>query len=349
MAKTPDFSACIPNYNYDRYLGITMESILGQSHDSLELIVADNCSTDNSVEVVRSFDDKRVHLVENRTNVGFARNLDKAAQHARGRHVMTISSDDVVNPEAFSTYAKVLDQVPDADRVVLCSGWNVIDSDGKLARVKGLADTIFRSSDRKRDWESEGTPPIYAVDASELLERCLSTMKNPFMFVSVCFPRAAYQVLEGYGGARMMNPDKWFNFRLLGEIDTAIFVDAPLFSYRWHDQNQTAQQESHGALKYLVDEYSTTLEMPANLLDKAGLTPKDVVEAFIEHDIARHGWATLARGQNRKASRIWDFGNACYPDVMKRNKKAQLLRAALMTGSVGGRMAKIAHRVVQSR
>ena len=95
--KEPTFSICIPNYNYGRYIGDTIQSVLDQSYPHFEIIVADNASTDNSVEVVQSFNDPRIRLVQNRYNVGFGPNLQRATMHARHDFVNLLSSDDQMN------------------------------------------------------------------------------------------------------------------------------------------------------------------------------------------------------------------------------------------------------------
>ena len=56
------FSICIPNFNYAQYIGETIQSVLDQTYQNFEIIIADNASTDNSVEVVQSFDDNRIRL-----------------------------------------------------------------------------------------------------------------------------------------------------------------------------------------------------------------------------------------------------------------------------------------------
>src|SRR5690349_10985865 len=73
-------SVCIPNFNYGRYLRAAIESVLGQSHQDFEIVIADNASTDDSVEVVESFRDPRIRLRRNRTNVGFAPNVDRTTE-----------------------------------------------------------------------------------------------------------------------------------------------------------------------------------------------------------------------------------------------------------------------------
>ena len=56
------FSICIPNYNYERYLGRTIQSILAQDYQDFEILVSDNASTDGSVTLVQSFHDPRIQL-----------------------------------------------------------------------------------------------------------------------------------------------------------------------------------------------------------------------------------------------------------------------------------------------
>ena len=53
--ELPSFSICIPNYNYGRYIGETIQSILNQTYQNFEIIVTDNASTDNSVKEIKSF------------------------------------------------------------------------------------------------------------------------------------------------------------------------------------------------------------------------------------------------------------------------------------------------------
>ena len=65
--------------------------------------------------------------------------------------------------------------------------------------------------------------------------------------------------MEGYGGQRLMNPDKWFNWKALSVAEHACVIDAPLFSYRVHNANQNTLQAKAGALKHLVDQYAATL------------------------------------------------------------------------------------------
>ena len=100
QTDTMKFSICIPNYNYGRYLGRTIQSVLDQQGADFELLVSDNASPDNSVDVVQSFADPSHRLQINACNVGFAGNLDKAAGMASNELMIMLSSDDLMRPGA---------------------------------------------------------------------------------------------------------------------------------------------------------------------------------------------------------------------------------------------------------
>jgi len=81
------------------------------------------------------------------------------------------------------------------------------------------------------------------------------------------------------------------------------------------------------------------------MLDKAGMTLAELVTAFVEHDIGRHGLATLARGQRLRAERLLRFGQAVYPDETRSNRSVWLLRSLLGFGFGGKWMAKALYAV----
>jgi len=339
------FSICIPNYNYERYVGRTVRSALAQTYEDLEILVSDNASTDRSVEVIRDAGDARVHLSVNQCNVGFAGNLDRAARMATGDRMIMLSSDDLMLPDALATYRALYDALGErGESCVASAAWDVIDADDRVTGYTGPNSAIWKATDRVPELEKQLGCPVYGVKACELLKRCILAMKSPFNFAATVYPRRLYQAIEGYGGMRLINPDKWFHWRLLGVADTAYFLDRRLFAYRCHSSNQLSQETSMSSLKYLVDEYVSTLELDNGLLAKAGLSREDAIAAFVENDIANHGLATLARGQRQRGRRILDFGRATYPLHMRRNRKAWALAALLALGPVGQRLARSAYR-----
>jgi len=111
--KIPLVSVIIPMYNAARFITQTLESLLYQTMKDFEVIVVDDCSTDNSVEVVESFDEKfggRLHVIklsENNGTPSLPRNV--GIQLARGKYIAFLDSDDLFTKtalEEFSTLAE---------------------------------------------------------------------------------------------------------------------------------------------------------------------------------------------------------------------------------------------------
>lgn len=337
------FSICVPNFNYGRYLRETIGSVLKQDERDLEVVVSDNASTDDSVAVVRGFKDKRVRLSVNRWNVGFAGNLDKAASQARGDFIVTLSSDDRMEPGALAAYSRLIDALgEDAKRTIFGCTVEVIDSDGVRFDEHGIDWKQWRGAVKDQRLSQAVGADVYRLPAHTLLKRSLELLRSPFEFLTTCFPRDVYEAVEGYGGQRLINPDKWFNWKALAAAQHAIVIDAPLFSYRVHNANQGSIQARSGALKHLMDQYAATFDLPAPVLAAAGLDNQTLAASFIEHDIGLRGLQTLADGDAHRASRGVAFGMAAYPALVRRNGKVWMLRLLLLLGPIGRMLARAA-------
>jgi len=90
-------SIIMPSYNAARFIGESINSVLLQTYSNWELLIVDDCSKDNSVEVARKFAniDKRVVLFSLEKNVGAAAARNVAIEHAQGQYIAFLDSDDV--------------------------------------------------------------------------------------------------------------------------------------------------------------------------------------------------------------------------------------------------------------
>ncbi len=96
MAKKPFFSIAIPTYNRGSDLLLAVYCILDQSFFDLEIIISDNCSTDNTREIISKLRDKRIHYYRNEKNISFARNVKEVISHAKGEYVFLHGDDDLL-------------------------------------------------------------------------------------------------------------------------------------------------------------------------------------------------------------------------------------------------------------
>jgi hypothetical protein len=164
-------------------------------------------------------------------------------------------------------------------------------------------------------------------------------MRNPFHFLTTLYPKSLHDQVESYYHGSLINPDKRFGWELLGVAERAYFINEPLFSYRIHNNNQGSQQLKMGAIKHHIDEYVATINVQDSLLQYAGVTRQQLVEAFIEQDIALRGLKFLGEGNSSLARRILYFGLATYPQSIK-NSKVFLLKLLLFLGFLGQFIAK---------
>lgn len=103
----PKVSIIIPAYNTSRYITKAIESALGQTEENIEVIVVDDASTDNTVEVVKSFTDQRLKILVNETNKGPSYSRNRALKEAKGEWVALLDSDDWYAPNRLEVLLNV--------------------------------------------------------------------------------------------------------------------------------------------------------------------------------------------------------------------------------------------------
>lgn len=108
-------SIVIPAYNYARYLPDTLNSVLQQGVDDIEIIVCDDCSTDDTRAVVEGFakQDSRIHYFLNEKNLGATPNINQGIKKANGDYIVLIGADDMLAPGSLNTLKQTLDGHPD--------------------------------------------------------------------------------------------------------------------------------------------------------------------------------------------------------------------------------------------
>lgn len=117
-------------YNSSRFIGKTIESLLGQTLKDFELIIIDDCSKDNTVAVIESYHDTRIRLVRNTENQGISRSRNIGLGLAHGTYIAISDHDDISLPTRLEKQAAFLDTHPDYIMVAT----NCIEQTGKTRR-----------------------------------------------------------------------------------------------------------------------------------------------------------------------------------------------------------------------
>lgn len=88
-------SIIMPSYNTGNYIADSIKSVQSQTYENWELIIVDDCSTDNTDEIVAKFNDRRIRYLKNEKNSGAALSRNRALREAKGRWIAFLDSDDL--------------------------------------------------------------------------------------------------------------------------------------------------------------------------------------------------------------------------------------------------------------
>lgn len=129
--NNPEITVLMPVYNGERYLSEAIESILNQTFKDFEFLIINDCSTDGSREIILSYNDERIRLIDNKVNMGQTKSLNKGLRLARSLYIARMDQDDVSLPERLKLQAKVFQYNPEVSVI----GSSAIFIDGKGEKI----------------------------------------------------------------------------------------------------------------------------------------------------------------------------------------------------------------------
>lgn len=128
--KEPLVTVFTTVYNCSNYIRKTIESILNQSYTNFEYIIIDDGSTDDTVAIIQSYDDKRIQHHVNKTNQGISKNRNAGIQLAKGKYIATIDADDLMKPSKLLKQVSFMEANPNFG--IIGTYVNNIDSNDKI-------------------------------------------------------------------------------------------------------------------------------------------------------------------------------------------------------------------------
>ena len=122
-------SIITPVYNCERLLSKTIESVINQTYDNWELLLVDDCSSDNSATIAKKYvkKDKRVKYIKLKQNSGAAVARNTALENSKGRFVAYLDSDDLWKPEKLEKQVRFM---VDNKCAFTCTDYEKIDENG---------------------------------------------------------------------------------------------------------------------------------------------------------------------------------------------------------------------------
>jgi glycosyltransferase involved in cell wall biosynthesis len=127
---TPKVSIILPTYNGERHLRESVESCLSQTYPNIELVIVDDCSTDGTSEIVRSFRDERIKYIRHKRNRRLPRALNTGLSASSGKYLTWTSDDNQYLPRAIEEMVGVLQRNHNVD-LVYADVWRINWETGK--------------------------------------------------------------------------------------------------------------------------------------------------------------------------------------------------------------------------
>jgi glycosyltransferase involved in cell wall biosynthesis len=138
---SPEVTVLMSVYNGERYLRESIESILNQTFSDFEFLIINDGSTDSSREIILSYDDPRIILVDNEENMGLAKSLNGGIHRARGEYIARQDADDISHPLRFE---KEFEHMKKNKCDVVCCRYQYIDKRGK--KLRKVSDLFYKEN-----------------------------------------------------------------------------------------------------------------------------------------------------------------------------------------------------------
>jgi glycosyltransferase involved in cell wall biosynthesis len=240
----PAISIAMCTYNGSRHVLEQMESFAAQSLLPRELVVCDDVSKDETVEIVREFAGRapfEVRLVVNETNLGYAQNFAKAVGLASGELILCSDQDDVWHPEKLRKFAEAFRRSPEPG-LIFCDA-NLVDGD-----LKPMGSTIWRSG----KFGPATHRKIEGISGASVILRDPTFIAGATMGFASKYKPLVLPMPEGW------SHDAWIA-TVVALVAPVALIDQPLNDYRQHStQIYGGPRASVGQVLQLAKDRSST-------------------------------------------------------------------------------------------
>ena len=257
----PLISVIIPAYNHENYVQETINSIINQTYQNIELIIIDDGSTDSTWQKIQEMKiecEKRFSKIyfETKTNEGIALTLNKLLAQTTGDYIYLIASDDLAKPNAIEKQVEFLEKNLEYSLVV---GDNeIIDSKGvicywdknrnnvydeKKANFKTFSE--FLQKERNLDFSSDAFGTYKTLSIGNYIP-------NGYMIRKAIFEKIGNYTIEA-------PLEDWWLMLQISKYSKMKYLAETLFSYRWHEANTIKQIEKIELLEAQTREYEAKI------------------------------------------------------------------------------------------
>lgn len=231
-------SVVVATYNSAGTVLETLESIKAQTYNNIELIVSDDCSQDNTIEVVNQWivknNSRFVHtkLVTTEKNTGVSGNFRRGIAHSKGEWIKSIAGDDLLIPTAIQEYIDFVNNNPENVRMCVC--------DVECFATNGNIDVTYKDVIERYNYFFEKEKETYPQQRKRIINECVFV--GPTFFYS----RELYDEMGGfkekYGCA-----EEWpFVYEIIRKGNRIYAINKKLIRYRVQSGSVSRFRDKHG-------------------------------------------------------------------------------------------------------
>ena len=315
----------IPTFNRASLLRETVESVLAQTYTAFQLLICDNASDDDTMELVAAFADPRVRYVRSSENIGLIPNQNRVMELAETEYLVVLPDDDLLYPDHLAETVATLDR----NQTV-----------GFVHTAFDVIDATSQPTERSR-MLLEAAGGLMIESGPAFLER---SMRSPW---TVCWPSALFrtEALTGAGRQRVSDgvmQDFPLLMRIARDWDVA-FLPETLAATRMHAGAATVALASSAGGRLIYDDHARILHQHRlQFIDEANLQ-RDVARRYraaADDTYRRETVRTLA--DRAGLGKSWTSTWSALTRVVRDEPRAALLPETwkLVAAQLGGRRAK---------
>ena len=212
-------------YNSSKYVLETLESAKAQTYKNIELIISDDCSTDNTVELCRDWVDKnkerfvRCEILTVEKNTGIPANCNRRLRASKGEWIKGIAGDDILAPDCIQNFINFVKENPDAEWV--SSHVQVFKGDFK-------AENFLKLEDRSRE-------DFFSIESS--MQYSVLLRRNPILAMGVFLKKSIVEKSGGYDESFPFLEDYPMWLKLSKSGNVCLYMKKRTAFYRIHDSS----------------------------------------------------------------------------------------------------------------
>ena len=214
ISRPPLISVCIPTFNGSKTIRSAVQSVLNQTYENYEVIIGDDASTDETLQILGDFTDPRISIHKFAKAKTAAENWNRAIGHCRGEFIKMMGQDDIIYPDCLMVECKTFEEYEKAKPTFTFASRDIISADGRR---------ILQSKHKTNRPNKECTFENYAP---QIVRSGRNPIGEP---VAVLIHSHAFRKTQGFSGSYVVDLDMWFQLLRQGP---AIRINSTLSAFR---------------------------------------------------------------------------------------------------------------------